>query len=159
MTGRVRLSASLPLALLLVALVAPSRPALAATALDRVLQLTNVQRRAAGCADLRWQAQLAEAAQRHAADMAANNYFSHTGRDGSTFAARIKAGGYRYRRAAENIAAGYATPEDVVAGWMSSAGHRENMLNCALRDIGVGLGSNPGSTYGSYWVQDFGQPR
>ncbi len=91
--------------------------------------------------------------------MAANNYFSHTGLDGTTFAARIKSTGYRYRRAAENIAAGHTTPDDVVAAWMSSPGHRANILDCRLRDIGVGLGNNPASVYGSYWVQDFGLAR
>jgi len=159
MTGRVRLSAIASSALLFAGLLAPARPVQASTELNRLIELTNQHRRAAGCQDLRWQPQLADTAQRHAADMASNNYFSHTGRDGSTFAARIKATGYRYRRAAENIAAGYATPDDVVAGWMASPGHRQNILNCSLRDVGIGFGNNPASAYGSYWVQDFGLAR
>lgn len=159
MTGHVRLSAITSSVLLLGALMFPTRQVEASADLNRVIELTNEHRRAAGCADLRWQPQLADAAQRHAGDMAANNYFSHTGRDGSTFAGRIKGTGYVYRRAAENIAAGYATPDDVVAGWMSSPGHRANILNCSLRDIGIGLGSNSASDYGNYWVQDFGLSR
>jgi len=127
--------------------------------LNRVIILTNEHRRAAGCGDLVWNAALATAAQGHANDMAANDYFSHTGRDGSKFTARIRNAGYKYRLAAENIAGGQESPEEVVAGWMSSAGHRANILNCRLQHIGIGYGYNPNSAYVSYWVQDFGAQR
>ncbi|HEY8664738.1 MAG TPA: CAP domain-containing protein [Propionibacteriaceae bacterium] len=43
---------------------------------------------------------------------------------------------------------------DVMASWMNSAGHRANILNCALTELGVGYAT--GGTYGSYWTQDFG---
>src|SRR5919109_1185606 len=54
----------------------------------------------------------------------------------------------------ENIAAGYPTPEAVVAGWMSSPGHRANILSPNFTEIGIGLAQ--GGKYGSYWTQDFG---
>jgi uncharacterized protein YkwD len=127
--------------------------------LNRVIVLTNEHRRAAGCGDLAWNGALATAAQRHADDMAANNYFSHNSRNGATFAARIRAAGYRYRLAAENIAAGQQSPEEVVATWMDSPGHRANILNCRLRHVGIGFAENGGSAYGAYWVQDFGTAR
>jgi uncharacterized protein YkwD len=91
--------------------------------------------------------------------MAANNYFSHNSRNGATFATRIRATGYRFRLAAENISAGQQTPEEVVATWMGSPGHRANILNCKLRHIGIGFAENGASTYGTYWVQDFGTQR
>ncbi|HEY0604071.1 MAG TPA: CAP domain-containing protein [Herpetosiphonaceae bacterium] len=127
--------------------------------LNRVIELTNEHRRAAGCANLTWQPALGAAAQRHAEDMAANNYFSHTSRNGASFGTRIRQAGYRYRLAAENIAAGYQSPEEVVNGWMASPGHRANILNCRLRNVGIGFGENGGSAYGTYWVQDFGTAR
>jgi uncharacterized protein YkwD len=127
--------------------------------LNRVIELTNEHRRAAGCANLTWHAALGAAAQRHANDMAANNYFSHTSRGGASFGSRIRHAGYRYRLAAENIAAGQQSPEEVVSGWMSSPGHRANILNCRLRHIGIGFGSSSSSAYGTYWVQDFGTSR
>jgi uncharacterized protein YkwD len=40
--------------------------------------------------------------------------------------------------------------------WMNSAGHRANILNCDLRNIGVGLAYNAKHT--PYWTQDFGTP-
>lgn len=127
--------------------------------LNQVIVLTNEQRRAAGCANLTWDAQLATAAQQHADDMAANNYFSHNSRNGAQFTTRLRTAGYRYRLAAENLAAGQTTPEEVVAGWMSSPSHRANILNCRLTNIGIGYGFNSGSDYGTYWVQDMGTRR
>jgi uncharacterized protein YkwD len=64
--------------------------------------------------------------------------------------------GYRSWSWGENIAAGYSTPESVVAGWMASSGHRANILNAGYRDLGVGIVQKSGSRYGYYWVQDFG---
>ena len=127
--------------------------------LNQVIVLTNEHRRAAGCANLEWNPALATAAQRHADDMTRRNYFSHTSRNGASFAARIRSAGYRYRLAAENIAAGQWSPEEVVASWMASPGHRANILNCRLRHIGVGMGQNGGSDFGIYWVQKFGTAR
>ena len=68
------------------------------------------------------------------------------------------AGGYRYARAAENLAAGVDTPDAAVALWMRSPGHRANILNCQLRETGVGyiVDSSDRLNYGVYWTEDFG---
>jgi len=91
----------------------------------------------------------------HSADMAKNNYFRHTGLDGSTFVDRLERAGYpRSGAAGENIAYGYATAQAVVTGWMNSDGHRSNILNCSAKATGVGLayrGNTP------YWTQLFGR--
>ena len=52
--------------------------------------------------------------------------------------------------------AGQATPESVVSGWLQSPGHCANIMNPALRELGVGYAYNGNSTYRHYWVQDFG---
>jgi len=157
---RVQLSVLIMSALLLTSFFFHAPAALASPdILNQVIVLTNEHRRAAGCPNLEWNPALATAAQRHADDMAANNYFSHTSRNGAGFAARIKAAGYRYRFAAENIAAGQQSPEEVVSSWMNSPGHRANILNCKLRHIGVGLGQNGGSDFGTYWVEKFATAR
>jgi uncharacterized protein YkwD len=122
-----------------------------------VVTLTNAQRTANGCPALRVNAILTRVAQAHSADMAANNYFSHTSQDGRSPFQRMTDAGYQFRSAAENIAAGQRTPQDVVTGWMNSAGHRANILNCSLTEIGVGYAT--GGSYGRYWTQDFGTPR
>ena len=102
-------------------------------------------------------AQLGQAAQGHAADMAAQNYFSHTSKDGRTFSQRITNAGYTpYRTIGENIAAGQTTPQAVVDGWLKSEGHCRNIMNPAFKELGVGYAYAGTSTYKHYWVQDFG---
>ena len=131
----------------------------AGTYIARVIALTNAQRRAHGCGALTVNATLTRVAQVHTSDMATHNYFSHYSRNGASPAARMTAAGYRYSYAAENIAAGQTTADIVVAAWMKSPGHRANILNCHLTQIGVGYAVNSASTYKTYWTQDFGTPR
>lgn len=126
----------------------------ATAAEDEVIQLTNRARATAGCTPLRFDSRLRAAARDHSADMGVHDYFSHTSPDGDTFADRIEAAGYPHP-GAENIALGYQTPAEVMDGWMNSAGHRANILNCGLRTIGVGVYYGPG---GPWWTQDFGWP-
>lgn len=126
---------------------------------QQVINLTNAERADAGCPALVANDRLMIAAQGHSDDMAANNFMSHTGSNGSSPWDRMREAGYEYRRAAENVAAGYRTAESVVNGWMNSSGHRANILNCALEEIGVGYATNSNSDYGTYWTQKFGTPR
>jgi uncharacterized protein YkwD len=137
----------------------PSRPAAPANTLaafeDEVLALTNAERAKVGCAALRLNTALRTAARNHSTDMARNNYFSHTGRNGSSPGDRMRAAGYDTSRGwAENIAAGYRTPAAVMDGWMNSTGHRNNILNCNLRALGVGAARV--GTGQIYWTQAFG---
>ncbi len=121
---------------------------------SQVVALVNAARADAGCGAVSSDGALTAAAQGHSADMAANDYFSHTGQDGRTFADRIRAAGYAGGAIAENIAAGQPDASSVMASWMDSAGHRANILNCAFSDIGVGVAS--GGSMGTYWTQTFG---
>jgi uncharacterized protein YkwD len=122
-------------------------------AVAEVVRLVNVERTRAGCPAVRTDAQLATAARLHSEDMARQDYFSHTSLDGRSPWDRIRAQGYAYG-SAENIAAGYPTPAAVMTGWMNSPGHKANILNCANKALGVGIGH--GGSYGIYWTQDFG---
>jgi uncharacterized protein YkwD len=126
---------------------------------DEVVRLTNVERAGNGCGALAIDATLTKVAQAHSEDMADHDYFSHDSQDGRSPFDRMSNAGYRYSTAAENIAAGQSTPASVVEGWMNSAGHRANILNCSLKEIGVGYAVNSASTYRTYWTQDFGTPR
>jgi uncharacterized protein YkwD len=129
---------------------------------DRVLYLTNLERRANGLPPVKGQPNLEAAAAAHAQDMAFLDYFAHDSADGRTPWDRLRAAGYDYSAAGENIAAGYATPEAAMEGWMSSPGHRANILNGTFRELGVGHFWEAGDAfpgpygYGHYWVQDFG---
>ncbi|MBN3929882.1 CAP domain-containing protein [Streptomyces verrucosisporus] len=133
---------------------APSSPAPAGDAEARVVELVNSERAKAGCAPLKVNEKLTEAARTHSQDMADHRNMSHTGSDGSGPGDRIERAGYEWRTYGENVAHGYRTPESVMDGWMSSPGHKRNILNCSFEEIGVGL-AQPGD----YWTQTFGAAR
>jgi len=117
------------------------------------MELTNLERQKAGLPTLAANAQLTKAAQDYAAVLAGGTCFSH--RCGSTMTERIQAAGYtNWSSIGENIAAGQATPEAVVASWMASPDHRANILSANYREIGVGFVR--GGAYSYYWVQEFG---
>ena len=78
--------------------------------------------------------------------------FSHTRPDGRTCFTAASDLGVTYRSAGENIAYGYATPAQVVNGWMNSEGHRKNILSASYTKIGVGSYSANGVMY---WSQFF----
>ena len=107
----------------------PKATATASGATARIVELVNAERRKAGCSPVTLNATLVKAAQAHSADMAAHQNMSHTGSDGSSPGDRITRAGYNWSTYGENIAYGYATPEQVMAAWMSSQGHKANILN------------------------------
>ncbi|WAL58803.1 CAP domain-containing protein [Thermocoleostomius sinensis] len=131
-----------------------------ATFVNQVLELTNQFRAQNGLAPLKLNSELNAAAQAHSQDMAQNDYFSHTGKNGSKPWDRAKVVGYEARSMGENIAAGQTTPEAVVQGWINSPGHRANLLNPNYTELGVGyfyLENDTGSVnYKRYWTQLFG---
>jgi uncharacterized protein YkwD len=120
----------------------------------QVLSIVNTERAKAGCQPLAFNARLRTAAFKHSADMAARDYFSHDTPDGVSFATRITNEGYRWSNAAENIAKGQRTPEDVMTAWMNSPGHRANILNCATKSIGAGVTYAADGT--PYYAEVFG---
>lgn len=121
------------------------------------LTLINNYRTSNGLPTLTMSNSLYNASENHSWDMAAYNYFSHTGRDGSTPWDRIRAAGYTYNTyLGENIAAGYADAQSVFTAWRNSPGHNANMLSPNFHAIGVGRVYGSGSTYGWYWTTDFG---
>jgi uncharacterized protein YkwD len=115
----------------------------------QVFDLTNAERTKVGLTPFSLNDSLNRAAEGHSVDMATKKYFSHQGLDGSQPWDRMKAQGYNFSRAAENIAFGQPTAKDVVTAWMNSAGHRANILNPNLKDLGIGF-------FDGYWTQNFG---
>jgi uncharacterized protein YkwD len=120
---------------------------------NKVVEITNQEREAAGCGKVTVNAKLANAARLHSQDQAEHNNMSHTGSDGSSPWDRSERAGYN-NAIGENVAMGYRTPAAVMDGWMNSDGHRANILNCDAKAIGVGLAyASDGSPY---WTQMFG---
>ncbi len=124
----------------------------------KLLQLVNDVRQT-GCncgtttmppvAAVAWNDKLAKAAYDHSSDMKSNDYFSHTGLNGSNAGQRITAAGYIWKTYGENIAKGYASEQAVMNGWLSSEGHCKNIMNANFKEMGVGK-------QGDYWTQLFG---
>ncbi|MCA0983972.1 SafA/ExsA family spore coat assembly protein [Halobacillus yeomjeoni] len=120
---------------------------------QQVINLTNQERAKNGLSALKANWQLSRVARYKSVDMRDKNYFSHTSPTyGSPFQ-MMQDFNVNYRRAAENIAAGQRTPQEVVNGWMNSPGHRKNILDPNLKQIGVGYAK--GGSYGHYWTQMF----
>lgn len=122
---------------------------------DDIVTLTNAERARQGCPPLRADDHLRSAARAHSDDMASRMVLTHVGAESSDPGDRMVAAGYNPGGAwAENVAAGYPTPEAVMAGWMKSDSHRTNILNCDLKAIGVGVARAGNGQL--YWTQDFG---
>jgi uncharacterized protein YkwD len=123
-----------------------------------MLQLVNdARKKGCQCGDtyyppapaISWNDQLEKAALTHSRDMAQNNYFSHTSPNGDKAGQRISQAGYRWLAYGENIAMGYNTEKEVVAGWIKSPGHCKNIMNKNYKEMGV-------AKAGTYWTQAFG---
>jgi uncharacterized protein YkwD len=105
---------------------------------------------------LGWSDALAQAALVHSRDMAARNYFDHADPAGATVAQRATRSGYRWRVVGENIAAGQGSTKQVVAGWLASPGHCENIMSRDFLEMGAAYAINPRSALEIYWTQAFG---
>ncbi|MEU2118463.1 CAP domain-containing protein [Streptomyces sp. NPDC016459] len=135
---------------------AEARAGKAASFVQDVVARVNAERGNAGCAPLRADRHLRTAAQRHADDMSARDYYSHDSPDGRDGGDRMSDAGYAWSAWAENIHRGPRTPAQAMGDWMDSSGHRANILNCSFKDIGVGVAL---TADGPYWVQNFGAKR
>lgn len=105
-----------------------------------------------------WNDRIVTAAQGHSDDMAENNFLSHTGSNGSSAGERLAAAGYDWTAYNENIAAGYASAEAVVQGWLDSPGHCSNIMSPYIKEIGSAYASRSDSVYGIYWTLVGGRP-
>ena len=101
---------------------------------------------------LTWDDRLAKAAQLHSQDMLNNNFFDHRGSNGSSIDQRVGQQGYAWSAVGENIQAGATSAAAVVASWLASPGHCENIMSPSFTQMGAGLA-------GSKWTQVFARPQ
>jgi uncharacterized protein YkwD len=133
-----------------------ANPALGADARQIValFKLINEARAGAGLPPLRLDARLVASAQAHASNMAHARYCRHTGLDGSSAKARIRANGYAHNNwAGENILCSRWTPQDAIGWWLGSGPHRRNLLHGHFTHVGIGY--DPAGRYGPSWVLNF----
>ena len=137
-----------------------------AASTQKVLAMVNAERAKQGCSPLQIDAKLSAAAERESNDMVTKHFFSHTDPDGLTPGERVKDAGYVYQMIGENIEVNTDTPEDAVAAWMNSPGHRANILTCAFRETGIAMVEQADDVsvdgvpheYKAYWTQVFAMP-
>lgn len=110
---------------------------------DSLLVSTNESRTENGLKPLTFSGGLDKAAQAKAEDMAARNYWSHNTPDGKEPWIFVEQAGYRYSKAAENLAYGFDNSQGAVAGWMNSPTHRANILDEELSEVGFGIVNMP----------------
>jgi hypothetical protein len=106
---------------------------------QELLAITNEKRQAIGLQPLGLNDSLSQAAAGKASDMFNKNYWAHVSPDGTTPWVFIKASGYNYIYAGENLARGFTTPAEVVNAWMASPTHRENMLSANYKEVGFAV--------------------
>ena len=121
------------------------------------LNQVNAARASYGFAPLVLDATISAVAYGHAADMAAYNYFSHTSRNGMTFAQRLTAGGVSYGYRGENIcflggatvtaALNWCHAQFMAEPYPGGGNHKDNILNPNFRRIGIGIAIGGGRVY------------
>ncbi|HZZ81998.1 MAG TPA: CAP domain-containing protein [Gemmataceae bacterium] len=123
-----------------------------------ILTLTNRERKAKELPPLKLSVTLSKVARAHSENMARQGKMEHT-LDKKTPFDRIKASGYRYFAAGENIAMGEegAKLSAIMKAWMESKGHRENILDTRFMEIGIGIATSKDGTM--YLTQVFAKPR
>lgn len=106
---------------------------------QELLSLTNKERQYSGVAPLSFNEKLSEAAEKKAQDMFEYDYWAHNSPTGKTPWVFVKASGYKYVYAGENLARGFSTAQDVIKAWMASPDHRNNMLSSNYSDVGFAV--------------------
>ncbi len=130
------------------------------TVAEQLLQLCNDARACAGAPSLMLDARVQQVAQSHAEAMACGAYLDHVDRQGRAAGERLQDAGFVYRWAGENISAGKAAVDEVFAWWLSSDGHRANILKpeFTLTGCGYAFVAPDARQFHHYWVQVFATP-
>ena len=113
---------------------------------QRVVDLANRDRAAAGLQPLAWDSSLAAAARLHSERMAQEGPIAHRYGGEPDLAERAGSAGAHFSLIEENIAFG-DSPEEIHQGWMASPGHHANLMNPAIDRIGVSLLPQRGGLY------------
>ena len=149
-------------------IVALSLGQTAATAIEApqaaIVRMTNEFRQSNRMGAINSSKKLMEIAQAHADNMARQDKYGDSDRNGHVLDRkdmkdRLMYGGYKYRAAGENVAMsqGMSDPVGVAMdGWRKSSGHRANMLGKDYTEMGAGVAQSKSGKW--YFVQVFGKP-
>ncbi|HEY6879779.1 MAG TPA: CAP domain-containing protein [Polyangiales bacterium] len=101
-------------------------------------------------------ARLDAAAQLHSEEMARRELLDHFSASGASAFDRIRAAGYSFRAAAENIASGNERADATIAQLVGSPGHCRNIMSPLYLHVGIGHARSPSGQH--YWTLDFAAP-
>lgn len=105
----------------------------------KLIELTNTERQKKGLSPVFENEALNNAAKLKAGNMFAENYWAHFAPSGKTPWDFILGAGYHFTFAGENLAKNFYSADEVVAAWMASKTHRDNLLNSNYKDIGIAV--------------------
>ena len=131
------------------------------TKLTEVINAVNAYRARNNLPAYTVNARLAEAAQRHAVDIACHKLYVHTGTDNSTPRSRVQDTGYVAKSVSENVNGNYPPldGQGAVNWWINDRTdptHNRNLLSTTFTEIGVGYAFF--DNYGFYALV-FAQPQ
>ena len=118
----------------------------------------NAYRASKGLSPLTLNPMLIAASQSHSDDLASTGNAAHKGSDGLFHDSRVKAQGYDFSTAAENVATGQRSWETAFKAWQDSPGHDANLLAADVTEFGVALTYEPKTTYLTYWTMVLAAP-
>ena len=117
----------------------PATAELSTITAARITQLTNTERVNVGLNALTTNNKLSDAAAAKAQDMLDNDYFAHISPAGVTPWFWMSKEGYAYQVAGENLAIDFIEAEAVVAAWIASPSHKDNLLHTAYTETGIAV--------------------
>lgn len=123
-----------------------------------LVEFTNQERKKAALPPLKLSFALSKVARAHSENMSRQGKMEHI-LDNKDPLDRVRAAGYKFVKAGENIAFGEdgVTPATIMKAWMESKSHRANLLFTEYTEIGLGIARDKA---GDLWyTQVFAKPR
>lgn len=125
----------------------------------KAVEMISGYRARFGVAGLRLDPELSRIAEDYARQMAAADKMSHSLTAESKIGPRLRAAGYAFDAAGENIAAGYRTLAEAFSGWRDSPAHDRGMKDPDMTVMGIGTAYNPASKYKVFWCLILARPK
>jgi len=123
------------------------------------MRLLNAYRAENGIAPLALDPELIRLAGEYAHHLADAGRMTHELEPYGGLEKRLKAGGYAYATAGENLGWGYRTLEQVIAGWKKSPPHDRGMKDVDMTRMGIASAANPRKAGDIYWCLIVAKPR
>ena len=125
----------------------------------KAARLINAYRAENGAGALALDADLVRIAGDYARHLAEAGRMSHALDPWGGLDQRLKAAGYPYATAGENLGQGYRTIEQTITGWKHSPAHDRGMKDADMTRIGIGSAENPKKRGDAYWCLIVAKPR